>query len=38
MAEKFKANGTVGLWWMGLIDRKTLVWEDADIVKVLMGQ
>ena len=38
MAEKFKANSTVGLWWMGLIDRKTLVWEDDDIVKALVNK
>ena len=38
MSQKFKANGTTGLWWMGLLNRKTLVWEEDDIVKALFGE
>ena len=38
MREKFIANGTTGLWWMGLIDRKTLVWEEDNVVKALFGE
>ena len=38
MREKFIANGTTGLWWMGLIDRRTLVWEEDNVVKALFGE
>ena len=35
MAQKFKANNTIGLWWMGLIDRKKLEWTESEIVDAL---
>ena len=35
MGQKFKAAGTAGLWWMGLIDRATLIWNEAEIVDAL---
>lgn len=35
MAQKFKANSTTGLWWMGLIDRTTLDWYEDEIVTAL---
>ena len=35
MAQKFKANATTGLWWMGLIDRTTLDWYEDEIVTAL---
>ncbi len=28
VAGKLKANGTTGLWWMGLYDRKTQTWNN----------
>lgn len=37
LAQKFKANGTAGLWWMGLIDRPTLTWTEAEIVDALFN-
>ena len=37
MAQKFKANATTGLWWMGLFDRNTLVWEEESIVNALFN-
>ena len=37
MAQKFKANGTAGLWWMGLMDRSTLVWTEDEIVTALFS-
>ena len=37
MAQKFKANGTAGLWWMGLMDRSTLVWTEDEIVTALFN-
>ena len=30
-----RARGTYGLWWMGLIDRKTLKWYESEIVDAL---
>ncbi|MBQ6202713.1 MAG: cellulase family glycosylhydrolase [Prevotella sp.] len=36
MAKKFKAYGTIGLWWMGLIERKSLEWYEVQIVDALM--
>lgn len=33
--QKFKANNTCGLWWMGLLDRSKLEWYEADIVDAL---
>jgi endoglucanase len=38
MKQKFAQYNTTGLWWMGLLDRKTLVWTEADIVGALLGQ
>lgn len=38
MAQKFKANGTTGLWWMGLLDRKTLIWNEENIVNALFDE
>ena len=37
MAQKFKANATAGLWWMGLIDRTTLTWTEDEIVTALFS-
>lgn len=37
MAELFKANGTTGLWWMGLYDRSTANWYESEIVDALLG-
>ena len=37
MAQKFKANATVGLWWMGLIDRATLTWTEGEIADALFS-
>jgi endoglucanase len=36
MRKKFQQYNTTGLWWMGLIDRKTLEWYEDDIVNALM--
>ena len=36
MKQKFAQYGTTGLWWMGLMDRKTLNWYEADIADVLV--
>ena len=36
MAKKFKQYNTTGLWWMGLINRNTLVWYDNEVVEALM--
>lgn len=33
--QKFDSYKTAGLWWMGLIDRKTLNWYENDIVTAL---
>ena len=38
MVEKFKSSGTTGLWWMGLIERKTLDWYEQSIVDALMNK
>ena len=38
MIEKFKSSGTTGLWWMGLIERKTLDWYEQSIVDALMNK
>ena len=35
MKQKFAQYGTSGLWWMGLIDRKTLEWTESEIVDAL---
>lgn len=35
ITQQFKANNTTGLWWMGLIDRKTLNWYESEIVDAL---
>ncbi len=35
MKQKFAQYNTTGLWWMGLMDRSTLVWTEDDIVKAL---
>lgn len=35
MGQKFKAAATTGLWWMGLFDRATLTWSEAEIVEAL---
>lgn len=35
MAKKFKENETVGLWWMGLMDRRKLEWTEDNIVTSL---
>ncbi|MBQ0046931.1 MAG: cellulase family glycosylhydrolase [Prevotellaceae bacterium] len=32
---KFKSYETTGLWWMGLLDRKTLKWYEDEIVDAL---
>jgi endoglucanase len=37
MAQKFKANGTAGLWWMGLMDRTSLQWYESEIVDALFN-
>ena len=37
MAQNFKANGTVGLWWMGLFARKTLKWFDQELVDAMFN-
>ena len=37
MAQKFKANATAGLWWMGLFDRVTLNWNEQEIVDALFN-
>ena len=37
MVQKFKANATVGLWWMGLIDRATLIWTEGEIADALFN-
>ena len=37
MRQKFQQYSTTGLWWMGLIDRNTLKWEENEIVEALMG-
>ncbi|MBQ6064286.1 MAG: cellulase family glycosylhydrolase [Prevotella sp.] len=36
MVKKFKQYGTTGLWWMGLINRSTLVWYDNEVTEALM--
>ena len=36
MKQKFAQYSTSGLWWMGLIDRKTLDWYESEIVDALM--
>lgn len=33
---KFAQYETAGLWWMGLIDRKTLTWTEDEIATVLV--
>ena len=35
VAQKFREYGTTGLWWMGLIDRRTLTWTEEPIVEAL---
>ena len=37
MVSKFKAYNTTGLWWMGLIDRRSLNWYESEIVDALMN-
>lgn len=37
MTQNFKANGTVGLWWMGLFARKTLNWYDQELVDAMFN-
>lgn len=37
LAQKFNAYNTTGLWWMGLIDRKTLKWYEDEIVDKLFS-
>lgn len=32
----FKNYGTTGLWWMGLVNRSTLVWYEDEIVEALL--
>ena len=34
MKQKFAQYNTTGLWWMGLMDRKTLDWYEGDIANV----
>lgn len=36
MKQKFAQYNTTGLWWMGLINRNTLEWYEADIVNALL--
>ncbi len=36
MRQKFAQYNTTGLWWMGLMDRKTLDWYESDIVDALL--
>ena len=36
MRRKFSQYNTTGLWWMGLLDRKTLNWYEADIADALL--
>ena len=36
MMQKFAQYNTTGLWWMGLLDRKTLNWYEPEIVDVLV--
>ena len=36
MAQKFNQYDITGLWWMGLLDRRTLVWTEAEIVDALL--
>lgn len=36
LREKFRANNTAGLWWMGLYDRVADSWIEQDIVDALM--
>ena len=36
MKQKFTQYHTTGLWWMGLLDRRTLNWYESDIVDALM--
>ena len=35
MRQKFSQYSTTGLWWMGLIDRNTLIWTESEIVDAL---
>ncbi|MBQ2128441.1 MAG: cellulase family glycosylhydrolase [Prevotella sp.] len=35
LKEKFTQYQTTGLWWMGLIDRKTLEWNESEVVDAL---
>lgn len=35
MRQKFQQYATAGLWWMGLIDRATLQWNEQEIVDAL---
>ena len=37
MGQKFKQHATAGLWWMGLIDRPSLTWYEAEIVDALFN-
>lgn len=37
MARQLKAHELSGLWWMGLLDRKTLTWTESEIVDALFG-
>ena len=36
MRQKIQQYNTAGLWWMGLLDRKTLDWYEAEIVNALI--
>lgn len=36
LREKFRANNTAGLWWMGLYDRATDTWTEQELVDALM--
>jgi endoglucanase len=36
LKSKFNQYDTAGLWWMGLIDRKTLEWYEDEIVTALL--
>ena len=35
ITKAMRSRGTYGLWWMGLIDRKTLNWYESEIVDAL---
>ena len=36
MKQKFVQYNTTGLWWMGLLDRRTLNWYESDIADALV--